>query len=100
MLILNIVDRYRQNVRGSDDWSKHTSMQHTAHFISGMHEPYFPSDNQRVFLSKHFSKNNFLIPSSKVDFLNRKNIQTSVKILPLSFLDTVTRDVSWNLPSV
>jgi hypothetical protein len=79
----NLAYRYTDSVTGTDYFSAHTNNQHRSHFISGMHEPLIPSNEQKAIFYKHFSAFDNLLPVSLEDFQSRRTISAPVRIRPL-----------------
>ncbi len=76
--------RYSDSVEGTDPFSQHSAKQHQKHPFSGMHEPFFPSPEQREFCSAHFPEHTHLVPVSPEVFAQQQALETSVKIRSLA----------------
>ena len=80
----NLINRYLDGVDGQDRFAQHTNTQHKLRFISGMHEPFMPTEEEKDFVANNFPEYRRLLPESKEDFLRKRSIRTPVRILPLT----------------
>ena len=80
----NLLNRYYDNVKGTDRFSKHTLEQHKMHPFSGMHSPFIPTLEQKNFVLQKFPKQAHLLPTSLEAFQAQQALQTSVKVESLS----------------
>ena len=80
----NIVYRYNDSVKGTDDFARHTNAQHKEHFISGMHKPFVASSEKLRHFKTHFKQYEHLVPNSLDEFQSRRSIKAGVDIRPLA----------------
>ena len=80
----NIVYRYIETVKGTDPFSKHTASQHNTRFISGMHQPFIPTEEQLEKCRKYFPEYHHLLPNSLEELIAKRSIRTTVYIKPIS----------------
>lgn len=80
--LVNITQRYTDTVEGKDPFSLHTAEQQKKHFLSGMHEAYFPNTEQRKFVETHFPQFSYLL-ADREKFEKEQFVETTVKIKSL-----------------
>src|SRR5579863_70163 len=71
-------------IDGQDDFSQHTQRQHRKHYLSGMHEPFFPTPDQQAIFQKYFPSYLSLLPQGQEAFLRQQTMKTPVHIKPLA----------------
>lgn len=76
-------NHYVDEVKGTDGFAQHTNRQQKTRFLSGMHEPYMPTAEQRAFVTRNFPEYARLLPDSMANFVLRRSLHTPVKFLPL-----------------
>jgi hypothetical protein len=81
---INILYRYTDGVKGSDDFAKHTNAQHKTRFISGMHDPFMPSEAQYAKFMSRFPEFQHMLPRDMEHFQSRRMIKTPAQFKPLS----------------
>lgn len=81
--LVNLTCRYFDSVEGTDPFSQHTMKQHRKHPLSGMHEPFFASSEQRSLCLEHFPEHGHLLPASEDAFKQQQALKTAVRIKSL-----------------
>src|SRR5579864_3140443 len=84
LAISSIFGRVKDHIDGRDDFSQHTQRQRRKHYLSGMHEPFLPTPDQRAIFQKYFPSHIPLLPQDKETFLQQQTIKTPVHIKPLA----------------
>jgi hypothetical protein len=80
----HITIRYTNASHYNDAFSQHINAQNKKRFFSGMHQPFMPTAEQRLFFEKHFSEYQHLLPQSLAELQRRHCLKTSVSFKALS----------------